>query len=73
VPRAYASSMVIECTTVRCEQRGQRLYKIGLAATTPIDDPGQTRKAMTLTSRRTKFLFLAFGLVSLVIVAIWPL
>jgi hypothetical protein len=73
VPRAYVDPIIIECTAVRCEQRGQRLYKIGLAATTKIEHVEQTKRTMTLTTPRTKFLFLIFGAIGLAIAAFWPL
>jgi hypothetical protein len=73
VPRPNARSTVVECITVRCEQFGQQLYKIGLAASSKIEDVDETRKSMMVTSKRTKVLFIVFGIVSLIIAAIWPL
>jgi hypothetical protein len=73
VPRALMGSVVVECTVVRCEQRGQKLYKIGLSSATPIEHVEKTRASMTLTSPRTKLLFLAFGIVGLAIAAFWPM
>jgi hypothetical protein len=72
VPRAYLGSMVVECTAVRCEQRG-RLYKIGLASSSRIEHVEKTRESMTITTKRTKLLFLAFGIVGLAIAALWPM
>ena len=73
VPRAYMDPIVIEGAATRCEQRGQRLYKIWLASTTPIEHVEQAKQSMTLTTPRTKFLFLIFGAISLAIAAFWPI
>ena len=73
VPRARMHPVVVQCTTVRCEQREDRLYKIGLRAASKIEHVDQAKKAMLLTSKRTRLLFLAFGLVGIIVAAVVPL
>ena len=73
VPRAYHGAIIIECKVVRCEKRGNGLFKIGLAARQRIEHVEQTRRQMTITSRRTKILFLLFGVVGIAVAALVPL
>ena len=73
VPRAYHGAIIIECKVVRCEKRSNGLYKIGVAASQRIEHVEQTRDIMRVTSRRTKILFLAFGVIGIAVAALIPL
>ncbi len=73
VPRKFHGPIIIECTAVRCEPQGHGLWKIGLEASDKIEHVEHTQAEMTVTSRRTKMLFLAFGIIGLAIAAFMPL
>jgi hypothetical protein len=73
VPRALTKPVIVECTVARCQKSGQRTWNIGLAACDRIDDPRLSRKALRLTSTRTRLLFVLFGLTGLAVALFVPL
>jgi hypothetical protein len=73
VPRKYHGPQVVECDVVRCEPRGGRLFTIGMRATQRIEHIEHAKAEMTLTSRRTRLLFLTFGIISLCVAMFMPL
>jgi hypothetical protein len=73
VPRRYHGPLVIECVAVRCEPRGHNLFSIGMESAHKIEHVEQTKATMRLTSKQTRMLFLAFGVVGLLIAAFVPL
>ena len=73
VPRARMNPIVVHCETVRCERREDGLYKVGLKAGSKIEHIEQAKKSLMLTSKRTRLLFLAFGVVGIIVAAVVPL
>ena len=73
VPRAASKPVTIQCEVVRCERRGEHSFNIGLVAGEKIKDPEGTKRAMRLTSGRTRLLFMLFGVVGLLVAVLVPL
>lgn len=73
VPRKYHGPQVVECRVVWCKPWGHHMYTIGLEATQQIEHIEQAKAEMTLTSRRTRIMFLLFGIIGICIAAFIPL
>ena len=74
VPRQKWGDLNVLMTVVRCEQRQAGEYQIGLQISNVLDESALTKfcdilKARHVTSRKTKLLFILFGMIGLAVVA----
>jgi hypothetical protein len=70
VPREVGRAVIRQVTVIRCDRRFDGLYSIGLE-TENVSPPPKAQRP--LASRKTKILFLLFGIVGLLIVTFMPL
>jgi hypothetical protein len=71
VPRGENASMIREYVVVRCNQRGDGKYSVGMTLRLRREEPAQEPKRVC--SKRLKLLFLLFGIFGLIIASLAPL